>query len=177
MAGAIGKANAATRQSDKIFTGALQRTLHSVALRDTLAVPCPCASRGKLRLCALPATRGDSNNVIALLRPHVRVACERQGVPRETNAALLEAVNASGKAFLIHTELGQGDAKQFMIRMAIGATNTQVPRASMVVSESVRHSKHIRALSSQTCTSACSSRMTRLIIRDTGFSCHCVPTS
>lgn len=148
-----------------------------MALRDTLAVPCPCASRGKLRLCALPATRGDSNNVIALLRPHVRVACERQGVPRETNAALLEAVNASGKAFLIHTELGQGDAKQFMIRMAIGATNTQVPRASMVVSESVRHSKHIRALSSQTCTSACSSRMTRLIIRDTGFSCHCVPTS
>lgn len=161
LAGAIGKANAATRQSDKIVTGALQRTLHSVALRDTLAVPCSCASRGELRLCALPATRGDCNNVIALLRPHVRVACERQGVPRETNAALLEAVNASGKAFLIHTELGQGDAKQFMIRMAIGATNTQVPRASMVVSESVRHSKHIRARSSQTCISACSSCMTR----------------
>ena len=76
-------------------------------------------------MCVLPASSR-----------HVRMVCERQGVPRETNAALLEAVNASGKAFLIHTELGQGDAKQFMIRMAIGATNTQVQHALVVVPES-----------------------------------------
>lgn len=44
-----------------------------------------------------------------------------QGVSRDVNAAVLEAVNASGKAFLIHTELGG----QFTVRMAIGGTNTQ----------------------------------------------------
>eukprot|EP00208_Stichococcus_sp_RCC1054_P005457 CAMPEP_0206146194 /NCGR_PEP_ID=MMETSP1473-20131121/29683_1 /ASSEMBLY_ACC=CAM_ASM_001109 /TAXON_ID=1461547 /ORGANISM="Stichococcus sp, Strain RCC1054" /LENGTH=524 /DNA_ID=CAMNT_0053542663 /DNA_START=1063 /DNA_END=2637 /DNA_ORIENTATION=+ len=57
---------------------------------------------------------------------HFGLVCfHAKGASRETNAALLEAVNASGKAFLIHTELGQGDAKQFMIRMAIGGTHTQ----------------------------------------------------
>ncbi len=44
-----------------------------------------------------------------------------QGVSREVNAAILEAVNASGAAFLIHTELGG----EFTMRMAIGATHTQ----------------------------------------------------
>lgn len=38
------------------------------------------------------------------------------------NAAILEAINASGEAFLIHTELGG----EFTMRLAIGATNQQV---------------------------------------------------
>lgn len=91
-----------------------------------------------MRLCGhdcVLAPLKENCSCARCLRPHVKLACERQGVPRETNAALLEAVNASGKAFLIHTELGQGDAKQFMIRMAIGATNTQVQYASIVVLE------------------------------------------
>lgn len=45
-----------------------------------------------------------------------------QGVSREVNAAVLEGINASGEAFLIHTELGG----EFTMRMAIGSTNTQV---------------------------------------------------
>ena len=40
------------------------------------------------------------------------------------NAAILEAINASGEAFLIHTELGG----EFTMRLAIGATNQQVGR-------------------------------------------------
>jgi hypothetical protein len=40
------------------------------------------------------------------------------------NAAILEAINASGEAFLIHTELGG----EFTMRLAIGATNQQVCR-------------------------------------------------
>jgi hypothetical protein len=43
-------------------------------------------------------------------------------VSREVNAAILEAINASGEAFLIHTELGG----EFTMRLAIGATNQQV---------------------------------------------------
>ena len=38
------------------------------------------------------------------------------------NAAILEAINATGEAFLIHTELGG----EFTMRLAIGATNQQV---------------------------------------------------
>jgi hypothetical protein len=45
-----------------------------------------------------------------------------QGVAREVNAAVLEAINASGEAFLIHTELGG----EFTMRLAVGATNQQV---------------------------------------------------
>jgi hypothetical protein len=40
--------------------------------------------------------------------------------------AILEKVNASGKIFLVHTEVGTGENKQLLIRMAIGGTNTQV---------------------------------------------------
>lgn len=54
--------------------------------------------------------------------PRFGLVCFRiKGVSRDVNAAVLEAVNASGKAFLIHTELGG----QFTMRMAIGGTNTQ----------------------------------------------------
>jgi aromatic-L-amino-acid/L-tryptophan decarboxylase len=43
------------------------------------------------------------------------------------NAALLEAVNASGEAFLIHTELSSAvpGEKLFTLRFALGSTNTQ----------------------------------------------------
>jgi hypothetical protein len=45
-----------------------------------------------------------------------------QDVAREVNAAVLEAINASGEAFMIHTELGG----EFTMRLAVGATNQQV---------------------------------------------------
>lgn len=44
-----------------------------------------------------------------------------QGVGKAVNAALLEAINSSGKAFLIHTEI---DSK-YMLRFALGSTNVQ----------------------------------------------------
>ena len=44
-----------------------------------------------------------------------------QGGSNEENAALLEAVNASGKAFLVHTDLGG----RYTLRMAIGSAQTQ----------------------------------------------------
>lgn len=39
----------------------------------------------------------------------------------EDNSALLEAVNASGEAFLVHTDLGG----RYTLRMAIGSAQTQ----------------------------------------------------
>ena len=44
-----------------------------------------------------------------------------QGGSNEDNAVLLEAVNASGEAFLVHTDLGG----RYTLRMAIGGTQTQ----------------------------------------------------
>lgn len=44
-----------------------------------------------------------------------------QGVGKAVNAALLEAINSNGKAFLIHTEI---DGK-YMLRFALGSTNVQ----------------------------------------------------
>ena len=44
-----------------------------------------------------------------------------QGGSNEENAALLEAVNASGKAFLVHTDLGG----RYTLRMAVGSAQTQ----------------------------------------------------
>ena len=55
-------------------------------------------------------------------------ACEvvlLQGASDEDNAALLEAINGSGKAFLVHTVL----AGRYTLRMAIGASHTQVRTA------------------------------------------------
>ena len=44
-----------------------------------------------------------------------------QDVSNKTNHALLEAINATGQAFLIGTELDG----RFSLRMAIGAASTQ----------------------------------------------------
>ena len=44
-----------------------------------------------------------------------------QGVSNKINQALLEAINATGQAFLIGTELDG----RFSLRMAIGAAGTQ----------------------------------------------------
>lgn len=44
-----------------------------------------------------------------------------QGPGNEATAELLERVNASGKAFLVHTEL----SGRFVARMAIGGSQTQ----------------------------------------------------
>ncbi|KAG2449038.1 hypothetical protein HYH02_005790 [Chlamydomonas schloesseri] len=45
-----------------------------------------------------------------------------RGVPREVNAALLAALNASGRLFLIHTELGGA----YTLRLAVGAATSQL---------------------------------------------------
>lgn len=58
--------------------------------------------------------------VVSHVQSHVNLIV-LQGVAREVNAAVLEGINASGRAFLIHTELGG----QFTMRMAIGAAHTQ----------------------------------------------------
>ena len=52
--------------------------------------------------------------------PHAHFG-DLQGVGKAINAALLEAINSSGKAFLIHTEI---DGK-YMLRFALGSTNVQ----------------------------------------------------
>ena len=44
-----------------------------------------------------------------------------QGVGKAANAALLEAINVSSKAFLIHTEVGG----KYMLRFALGSTYVQ----------------------------------------------------
>ena len=44
-----------------------------------------------------------------------------QGAGKAVNAALLEAINASGKVFLIHTEIED----KYMLRFALGSTNVQ----------------------------------------------------
>ena len=44
-----------------------------------------------------------------------------QGASKEQGARVLEAINGSGRAFLIHTELGG----KFTMRLAIGGTQTQ----------------------------------------------------
>lgn len=44
-----------------------------------------------------------------------------QGVGKAANAALLESVNASGKTFLVHTEVGG----KYMLRFALGSTYVQ----------------------------------------------------
>lgn len=44
-----------------------------------------------------------------------------QGVGKAGNAALLEAINSSGKVFMVHTEVGG----KFMLRFALGSTYVQ----------------------------------------------------
>lgn len=59
--------------------------------------------------------------------PRFGLICFRvKAASDETNMAILEKVNASGKIFLVHTEVGTGENKQLLIRMAIGGTNTQL---------------------------------------------------
>lgn len=48
-------------------------------------------------------------------------ACWLQGVGKAADAALLEAVNVTGKTFIIHTEVGG----KYMLRFALGGTNVQ----------------------------------------------------
>ena len=45
-----------------------------------------------------------------------------QGVGKAGNAALLEAINSSGKLFMVHTELGNG---KYTLRFALGSTHVQ----------------------------------------------------
>ncbi len=56
-----------------------------------------------------------NSRVIAML-PH-----RWQGASKEQGARVLEAINGSGRTFLIHTELGG----KFTMRLAIGGTQTQ----------------------------------------------------
>lgn len=59
-----------------------------------------------------------------------------QGMGKAANAALLEAVNASGRMFMIHTEVGG----KFMLRFALGSTFVQqchVEAAWQVITEKV----------------------------------------
>ena len=44
-----------------------------------------------------------------------------QGMGKAANAALLEAINATGKTFIIHTEVGG----KYMLRFALGSTYVQ----------------------------------------------------
>ncbi len=44
-----------------------------------------------------------------------------QGVGKAGNAALLEAINSSGKVFMVHTEVGG----KYMLRFALGSTHVQ----------------------------------------------------
>ncbi len=44
-----------------------------------------------------------------------------QGASKEQGARVLEAINSSGRAFLIHTEMGG----KFTMRLAVGGTQTQ----------------------------------------------------
>ncbi len=44
-----------------------------------------------------------------------------QGIGKAGNAALLEAINSSGKVFMVHTEVGG----RFMLRFALGSTYVQ----------------------------------------------------
>lgn len=44
-----------------------------------------------------------------------------QGVGKAANAAFLEAINATGKTFIIHTEV----AGKYMLRFALGSTYVQ----------------------------------------------------
>ena len=63
-----------------------------------------------------------------------------QNASNEDNAALLEAVNASGKAFLVHTDLGG----RYTLRMAIGACHTQVRVCAVRVRVHVRARVRVR---------------------------------
>ena len=49
------------------------------------------------------------------------VTAPLQGATNAVNAALLETINASGKTFLVHTEVGG----TFMLRFALGSTFVQ----------------------------------------------------
>mmetsp|Transcript_11451 Transcript_11451/g.20219 ORF Transcript_11451/g.20219 Transcript_11451/m.20219 type:complete len:510 (-) Transcript_11451:379-1908(-) len=59
--------------------------------------------------------------------PRFALVCFRlRAMPREVQAAFLEAINAKGDMFLIHTELNNKDGvKEFTLRLSIGSPGTQ----------------------------------------------------
>jgi aromatic-L-amino-acid decarboxylase len=98
---------------------------------------CASASMACPRLPAVPiaSTAPADTPLTHALNPQntqVRQFCSfrvrLRGVPREVNAALLEALNASGRTLLVHTEL----AGQFTLRLAIGGASTQLEHVQEV---------------------------------------------
>jgi hypothetical protein len=62
--------------------------------------------------------------LLLLCDQHERCTAQSQGASKEQGARVLEAINSSGKAFMIHTELGG----RFTMRLAIGGAQTQVDK-------------------------------------------------
>lgn len=65
--------------------------------------------------------RADTRFELAAPPAFGLICFRRAGDSNEASAALLEAVNASGKAFLVHTTLGG----RHVLRFAIGGMQTQ----------------------------------------------------
>lgn len=73
------------------------------------------------KLCTLTCPAPHSPLCCSALPHCCARACRLRDAPRAVNQALLERINATGRVFLIHTEL----SGQYTLRLAVGGAATQ----------------------------------------------------